>query len=79
MEPGNRKILVYQPVYVWLGAAVLTVLPELLVVFHDYETIIFGGILMVVMIFLPRGLVRGILDLWELRRYKKKGGPSPAA
>jgi branched-chain amino acid transport system permease protein len=62
-----------------LGAAVLTVLPELLVVFHDYETIIFGGILMVVMIFLPRGLVRGILDLWELRRYKKKGGPSPAA
>ncbi|MEJ2091202.1 MAG: branched-chain amino acid ABC transporter permease [Syntrophobacterales bacterium] len=62
-----------------LGAAVLTVLPELLVVFHDYEIIIFGGILMVVMIFLPRGLVRGILDLWELRRYKKKGGPSPAA
>ena len=62
-----------------LGAAVLTILPELLVVFHDYEIIIFGGILMVVMIFLPRGLVRGILDLWELRRYKKKGGPSPAA
>jgi branched-chain amino acid transport system permease protein len=62
-----------------LGAAVLTILPELLVVFHDYEIIIFGAILMVVMIFLPRGLVRGILDLWELRRYKKKGGPSPAA
>jgi branched-chain amino acid transport system permease protein len=62
-----------------LGAAVLTVLPELLVVFHDYETIIFGGILMVVMIFLPRGLVRGILDLWELRHYKKKGGAIPGA
>lgn len=61
-----------------LGAAVLTVLPELLVVFHDYEIIIFGGILMVVMIFLPRGLVRGILDLWEFHRYKKKGGTSPA-
>lgn len=58
-----------------LGAAVLTVLPELLVVFHDYEVIIFGAILMVVMIFLPRGLVRGILDLWEFRRYKKEGGP----
>ncbi len=55
-----------------LGAAVLTVLPELLVVFHDYEIIIFGGILMVVMIFLPRGLVRGMLDLWELRRYRKQ-------
>ncbi len=57
-----------------LGAAVLTVLPELLTVFHDYEMIIFGAILMVVIIFLPRGLVRGILDLWEFRRYKKEGG-----
>jgi branched-chain amino acid transport system permease protein len=59
----------------FLGAAVLTVLPEILTVFHDYEVIIFGAILMVVMIFLPRGLVRGILDLWEFRRYKKEGGP----
>jgi branched-chain amino acid transport system permease protein len=57
-----------------LGAAVLTVLPELLTVFHDYEVIVFGAILMIVMIFLPRGLVRGMLDLWEFRRYKKKGG-----
>jgi len=62
-----------------LGAVVLTVLPELLVVFHDYEIIIFGGILMVVMIFLPRGLVRGLLDLWEFRRYKKEGGPFPVS
>ena len=60
-----------------LGAAVLTVLPELLVFFHDYEIVIFGAILMVVVIFLPRGLVRGILDLWELRRYKQKGGTIP--
>jgi branched-chain amino acid transport system permease protein len=57
-----------------LGAAVLTVLPEILTMFHDYESIIFGAILMVVMIFLPRGLVRGIMDLWEFRRYKKEGG-----
>jgi len=57
-----------------LGAAVLTVLPEVLTAFHDYEVIIFGAILMVVMIFLPRGLVRGLLDLWEFRQYKKKGG-----
>jgi len=57
-----------------LGAAALTVLPEILTMFHDYEVIVFGAILMVVMIFLPRGLVRGILDLWEFRRYKKEGG-----
>jgi branched-chain amino acid transport system permease protein len=57
-----------------LGAGVLTVLPELLTAFHDFEVVIFGVILMVVMIFLPRGLVRGILDLYEFRRYKRAGG-----
>jgi branched-chain amino acid transport system permease protein len=62
-----------------LGAALITILPELLTVFHDYEMIIFGAILMVVIIFLPRGLVRGILDLWEFRRYKKEGGSFPVS
>ena len=57
-----------------LGAAVLTVLPEVLTVFHDFEVVIFGAILVVVMIFLPRGLVRGLMDLWEFRRFKKEGG-----
>ncbi len=57
-----------------LGAGALTVLPEVLTVFHDFEVVIFGAILMVVMIFLPRGLVRGILDLYEFRRYKREGG-----
>ena len=56
-----------------LGAGVLTVLPELLTAFHDFEVIIFGAILMVVMIFMPRGLVRGLMDLWEFRRYKREG------
>ncbi|MEJ5329954.1 MAG: branched-chain amino acid ABC transporter permease [Desulfobaccales bacterium] len=56
-----------------LGAGVLTVLPELLVVFHDFEVVIFGAILMVVMIFLPRGLVRGLLDLWEYRHFRREG------
>jgi len=60
-----------------LGAGVLTVLPELLTAFHDYEVVIFGAILMAVMIFLPRGLVRGLLDLWEFRRYKREGGSIP--
>jgi branched-chain amino acid transport system permease protein len=60
-----------------LGAGVLTVLPEVLVFFHDFEVVIFGGILMLVMIFLPRGLVRGLLDLKEFRRYKRQGGAFP--
>ncbi len=57
-----------------LGAGVLTILPEVLTAFHDFEVIVFGVILMVVMIFLPRGLVRGLMDLWEFRRYKREGG-----
>ncbi len=60
-----------------LGAGVLTVLPELLTAFHDYEVVIFGAILMAVMIFLPRGLVRGIMNLWEFRNYKRQGGRIP--
>lgn len=45
------------------GAAILTSLPEFLTVFHDYEILVFGLILMIVMIFMPRGLLRGIEDL----------------
>jgi branched-chain amino acid transport system permease protein len=55
-----------------LGAGVLTMLPEVLTVFHDFEVVIFGLILIVVMIFLPRGLVRGIMDLYEFRRCKRE-------
>lgn len=43
-----------------LGAVILTFLPELLVVFEDYEVMIFGGILMTMMIFLPQGLFIGL-------------------
>lgn len=48
------------------GAIILTLLPELLVVFEDYEVLIFGAILMVIMIFLPQGLFVGISQ--SLRR-----------
>jgi len=40
-----------------LGAAILTMLPQLLSAFEGWETVIFGLILMLSMIFLPRGLV----------------------
>lgn len=40
-----------------VGAAILTILPQLLTVFHDYEQLVLGGVLMAVMIFLPQGLV----------------------
>ncbi|MBI9076084.1 MAG: branched-chain amino acid ABC transporter permease [Desulfatibacillum sp.] len=56
-----------------LGATFLTLLPEHLSVFADYEMIIYGGILMGVMIFLPQGLTRGVLDIYEKFRAKRKG------
>jgi branched-chain amino acid transport system permease protein len=40
-----------------VGAAVLVVLPQVLTVFHDYEQISLGLIVMVFMIFLRRGIV----------------------
>lgn len=45
------------------GAALLTSLPEFLFVFEKYETTVFGLILILVMIFMPRGLLRGVEDL----------------
>jgi len=38
------------------GAVLLSLLPELLTVFEDYEVMIYGAILMLIMIFLPKGL-----------------------
>ncbi len=48
-----------------LGASLLTLLPEVLHGFAEYEMIIFGLILMLVMIFMPQGLTRGLMDIYE--------------
>lgn len=39
------------------GAAVLTLLPQVLTVFAEYEQLVLGLVMMVVMIFLPQGLL----------------------
>lgn len=44
------------------GASVLTLMPEVLTVFEDYDIIIYGLILMLIMIFMPEGLTRGVVD-----------------
>jgi len=59
-----------------IGALVLTFLPELLVVFEDYEVMIFGAILMLMMIFMPQGLFGGLQDL--LRTLRRQGAGSEA-
>lgn len=40
-----------------IGAVILTILPQLLAAFEDYETLIFGCIIMFIMIFMPKGIV----------------------
>ena len=53
------------------GTATLTVLSELLHPFGDLDVIVFGAILVAVMIFLPQGLTRGALDLYERRMARR--------
>ena len=47
----------------FLGAALLTLLPEFLRAAQDYDIVIYGGLLMVMVMFMPGGLVRGVPDL----------------
>ncbi|GFE61006.1 branched-chain amino acid ABC transporter permease [Geobacter sp. AOG2] len=49
----------------FLGAALLTLLPELLRGAQDYDIIIYGGLLMIMVMFMPGGLARGIPDLFR--------------
>jgi branched-chain amino acid transport system permease protein len=51
-----------------VGAATLTVLPHALTVLQDYEMVVFGGVLMATMIFLPRGIVPTLESWWRRRR-----------
>ncbi len=48
-----------------VGAAILTVLPQMLTVFHDYEHIALGAIMIVFMIFLRAGIVPSLASLFR--------------
>jgi branched-chain amino acid transport system permease protein len=47
----------------FLGAALLTLLPELLRTFQDYDIVVYGLLLVLMTMFMPGGLVRGIPSL----------------
>jgi len=58
-----------------LGAALLTLLPELLRTFQDFDIVVYGGLLIVMTMFLPGGLVQGGELLWlQLKRLLPKKG-----
>jgi branched-chain amino acid transport system permease protein len=52
-----------------VGAALLTVMPQAVAGFQDYKHLVFGGILIATMIFLPKGLVPSLAEL--ARRFRR--------
>ncbi len=54
------------------GATLLTLLPEWLHAFSEFEMVVYGLILMVVMILLPQGLTRGVLDIYEKSKTRNR-------
>lgn len=61
----------------FLGAALLTLLPEILRAFQDYDIIVYGFLLIFMTMFMPGGLVRGIPAL--LGRIGARGGAGSKA
>ena len=56
-----------------IGAALLTMLPEALSAFHDYEMVIYGCILLVMVMFLPHGLMGAFEGLYNKLRASVRG------
>ena len=49
------------------GAALITLLPEWMDLFETYKDFVHGGILVLVLMFLPQGLVTGLIDIFKTR------------
>jgi len=56
----------------FLGAAILTMLPEFLRVFQDFDIIIYGLMLILMTMFMPGGLISGIQKIAEFYRRQDK-------
>ncbi|MBC7917809.1 MAG: branched-chain amino acid ABC transporter permease [Rhodoferax sp.] len=52
-----------------IGATALTLLPQLLTVLKEYEMVVFGGVMVITMIFFPRGFLPSLMHL--LARIRK--------
>lgn len=62
----------------FLGATLLTLLPELLRAFQDYDIVVYGLLLIFMTMFMPGGLVRGIPDLFQRFRSREGRGAADA-
>ncbi|MDH3998075.1 MAG: branched-chain amino acid ABC transporter permease [Desulfuromonadales bacterium] len=54
------------------GAALITLLPEWMDMFETYKDFVHGGILVLVLMFLPQGLVTGLIDLAKTKLTLRK-------
>ena len=59
----------------FLGAAILTILPEFLRVLQDFDIIVYGLMLILITMFMPGGLISGLRQIVEVigSRIKRKG------
>lgn len=62
------------PMGVIIGAIALKLLPQLLSGFHEYETAVFGFILMATMIFMPRGFYPTVSGFVRNKLARQSGG-----
>ncbi len=49
------------------GAGLITLLPEWMDIFETYKDFVHGGILVLVLMFLPQGLIAGLVDMVKVR------------
>ena len=54
------------------GAGLLTLLPELIGIFETYKDFVHGAILVSILMFLPQGLVTGLVDMVRMRLALRK-------
>jgi branched-chain amino acid transport system permease protein len=59
------------------GVGFITVLPHLLDWFETYSDIIHGVILVVILLFLPQGLVTGLVDYVKIRLARRRLEAAP--
>jgi branched-chain amino acid transport system permease protein len=59
-----------------LGAAILTILPEMLRVVAEYRMLFYGALLVILMIFRPNGLL-GDIRLYDLVKPKREKEVKP--
>lgn len=63
----------------FVGAAILTMLPEFLRVFRDFDIVIYGLMLILITMFMPTGLIGGLETLFRIITGKLKRGAAKNA